>query len=234
MKPLFVLLALFVTWMALAGLGLAIVRWRLARSNRVSPAVRSPAPLRWLWSMAKAARLHRRLRTAVALIHLSPSKRADRGVTLSVDELRRDLEYQAVQLDQHLVVASRHPRSHRRGLLTSLEAQVVEVETLSVRLSGLSRPDGTPASGWQATPAPPEAFERISAQLDLLDAAQAELVEIERASGLVDLDELMANTQEPIAVAPPPPSQPLPLAYRRTGRPDDAVRASQAARADPS
>jgi hypothetical protein len=216
---LLVVMALFVTWMALAGLGLALIRWRLSRSNRVSPAVRSAAPLRWLWSMAKAARLHRRLRTAVALIHLAPSKRTERGVSLSVDELRRDLEYQAVQLDQHLVVASHHPRSHRRGLLVSLEVQVVEVETLAVRLSALSRPDGTPTSGWQATPAPPEAFERISSQLDLLDAAQAELMAIERASGLVDLDDLMAETQTPIATLPSPPAEPLPLAYRRTGRP---------------
>jgi len=214
-----VLLALFVTWMALAGLGLALLRWRMARANRVSPAVRSAAPLRWLWSAAKAARLHRRLRTAVALIHLAPTKRTERGVSLSVDELRRDLEYQAVQLDQHLVVASRHPRSHRRGLLISLEVQVVEVEKLAVRISSLSRPDGTPASGWQATPAPPEAFERISPQLDLLDAAQTELEQIERASGLVDLDQLMADTQQPIAVTPPPPPAPLPLDYRRTGRP---------------
>jgi hypothetical protein len=222
---LLVVMALFFTWLALAGLGLALIRWRMARSNRVSPAVRSAAPLRWLWSVTKAARLHRRLRTAVALIHLAPSRRAERGergVSLSVDELRRDLEYQAVQLDQHLVVASRHPRSHRRGLLANLEVQVTEVELLSMRLSSMSRPEGIPSSGWQATPAPPEVFERISAQLDLLDAAQDELMAIERASGLVDLDELMADTQSPIAVSPPPPSQPLPLAYRRTGRPDGA------------
>jgi hypothetical protein len=217
---LLVVVGLLVTWMALAGLGLALIRWRLARSNRVSPAVRSAAPLHWLWSVTKPARLHRRLRAAVALIHLAPSKRPERGVTLSVDALRRDLEYQAVQLDQHLVVASHHPRSHRRGLLANLEGQVDEVERLAMRLSSMTRPDGTPASGWQATPTPPEAFERISGQLDLLDAAQAELLEIERASGLVDLDELLADTQTPIAESPPPPPQPLPLAYRRTGRPD--------------
>ena len=45
----------------------------------------------------------------------------------------------------------------------------------------------------------------MSIQLDLLDAAQAELVEIERASGLVDLDALMVETREPVAITPPPP-----------------------------
>ena len=184
----------------------------------MSPAVRSPAPLRWLHSPLLAARLHRRLRAAVAMIHLAPSPRSHRAPSLSVDELRRQLEYQAVELDQHLVVAARHPRAYRRRLLRSLEEQVIEVERLSVRLSALSRPAGTPASGWSGPASPPEVLERIGNQLDLLDAAQAELAEIERASGLVDLDALMAETQAPVAITPPPPPAPVPVQTRRTGR----------------
>ena len=38
---------------------------RLRRRNRVSPRRRTAAPLNWLWSFRPAARLHRRLRTAV-------------------------------------------------------------------------------------------------------------------------------------------------------------------------
>ncbi len=216
---LLVLLAIFLTWVVLAGIGLSLVRWRLSRSNRVSPAVRSAAPMRWLWSYNRGARMHRRLRTAVALIHLAPSRRAHHSANLSVDELRRDLEHQAVVLDQHLVVAMHHPRSHRRGLLAALEVQVAEIERLSVRLSAMTRPEGAPASGWEANPpTSPEALDRISAQLDLLDVAQAELVEIERASGLVDLDQLLADTHTSVAVTPPPPPEPLSLHVRRTGR----------------
>ena len=111
---LLVLLALFVTWVALFGLGLGLERWRQSRANRVSPAVKSPAPIRWLGSWSRPARLHRRLRAAVVLIHLSPSPRTREAPSLSVDALRRDLEYQAVELDQHLVVAARHPRTYRR------------------------------------------------------------------------------------------------------------------------
>lgn len=213
------LLAIFLTWLVLAGLGLSLLRWRMGRANRVSPAVRSAAPARWLWSYNRGARLHRRLRTAVALIHLAPSRRAPDSPTLSVDELRRDLEHQAVVLDQHLVVAMHHPRSHRRGLLAALDTQVGEVERLAVRLSSMTRPEGTPSSGWEASPpTSPEVLERISGQLDLLDAAQAELVQVERASGLVDLDQLLADTHTPVAVTPPPPPEPLPLQVRRTGR----------------
>ena len=196
------LLALLVTWAALFGLGLVLVRWRLGRSNRVSPAVKSPAPLHWLYSWSRTARLHRRLRAAVALIHLSPSPRARQAPSLSVDALRRDLEYQAVELDQHLVVAARHPRAYRRGLLRSLDQQVVTIEALAVRLSSMMRPVDAPSTGWDAPATPPEVLQRIGQQLDLLDAAQTELVEIERASGLVDLDALMAETHTPVAITP--------------------------------
>lgn len=199
------LLAFTLTWVALGLVGFMVLRWRLSRANRVSPAVRSPARMAWLWAPSRAARLHRRLRTAVAMIHLSPSRRDRSAPSLSVEELRRELEYQAVELDQHLVVAASHPRSHRRGLLTSLDAQVAEVERLAVRLSAMARPGGTPSTGWDVPATPPEVLQRLSDQLDLLDAAQAELVEIERASGLVDVDALMAETRSPVAITPPPP-----------------------------
>ena len=214
-----ILLAMVATWVALGVIGFSLLRWRLGRANRVSPALRSPAPLLWLWSLSRAARMHRRLRTAVALIHLAPSRKVHASPSLSVDELRRDLEHQAVELDGHLVVAMHHPRSHRRGLLAALERQVAEVERLAIRLSSMTRQDGTPASGWEAMPSTaPEVLERISVQLDLLDTAQAELVEIERASGLVDVDSLLADTQSPVAVTPPPPPAPLSFTERRTGR----------------
>ncbi|HEY5154548.1 MAG TPA: hypothetical protein VIJ47_07430 [Acidimicrobiales bacterium] len=202
-EVLIALMAFTLTWVALAALGFVVLRWRLSRANRVSPAVKSPAGLLWLWAPTRAARLHRRLRTAVAMIHLAPSRRDRSTPTLSVDELRRELEYQCVELDQHLVVAARHPRSHRRGLLAALDTQVSEVERLAVRLSAMARPADAPASGWSEPSTPPEVLERLSQQLDLLDAAQAELVQIEQASGLVDLDALMVETREPVAFSPP-------------------------------
>jgi hypothetical protein len=48
---------------------------------------------------------------------------------------------------------------------------------------------------------------RISRQLDMLDRAQTELAEIERAAGLVDVDELLAPTTRPVAATPPPPAR---------------------------
>lgn len=208
-------LAFFVTWAAILSIAFVLLRWRLARANRVSPAMKSPAPLVWLYSPTHPARLHRRLRGATVEIHLSPTRRKREATNLSVDDLRRDLEYQAVELDHHLVAAARHPRSQRRQLLRQLEAQVAEVERLSVRLSRLSRPPGSPASGWELGDGPPEVLQRISHQLDLLDEAQAELSEIERAVGLVDVDQVMAPTRRPVAERLPRPKDEPPL--KRTG-----------------
>ena len=174
----------------------------------------APAPLRWLWSPAKAARLHRRLRTAVDLIHLAPIRR---GPSAARQPLGRRAAPRARVPGRRSSTSTwwwpvRHPRSHRRGLLANLEVQVVEVEQLSVRLSSMSRPEGTPASGWQATPAAARGLRaHLRPARPARRGAGRAQAEIERASGLVDLDELMADTQAPIAVTPPPPPQPLPL-----------------------
>jgi hypothetical protein len=209
-------LAFFITWIAIVTLAVVVVRWRLQRANRVSPAMRSPAPLTWLWLPTQPARLHRRLRAATTEIHLAPSRRArETSSSLSVDDLRRELEYQAVELDHHLVAAARHPRTQRRTLLRQLNGQVSEVEHLSIRLSRMTRTPGAPSSGWDVDPGPPEVLAHISQQLDLLDQAQEELTEIERAVGLVDVDRVMAPTKRSVAASLPVPANFQPNPPRR-------------------
>lgn len=201
------LLAFLATWIVLVTLAVLVLRWRLQRRNRVSPAVKSPAPLHWLVSPSQTARMHRRLQGAVAEIHLAPAHRRRRAPTTgsSVDEFRRELEYQAVELDYHLVIAARHPRRQRRPLMTSLDAQVTQVEQLSARLSRLARPAGVAPSGWDVAEQPPEVLSRLSRQLDLLDEASDELAEIERAAGLVDVDALLGRATDngPVEIGRP-------------------------------
>jgi len=197
--------AFFVTSIVIITIAIVMLRWRLRRANRVSPAMRSPAPILWLWSPRQPARLHRRLRTATSEIHLAPSRRRREMPSLSVDDLRRELEYQAVELDHHLVAAARHPATQRRALLRQLQGQVAEVERLSIRLSRMTRSPGRPSSGWDIASEPPEVLAHISQQLDLLDQAQEELTEIERAVGLVDVDRVLAPTKRPVAAPQPVP-----------------------------
>ena len=201
------LLAFLATWIVLVTLAVLVLRWRLQRRNRVSPAVKSPAPLHWLVSPSQTARMHRRLQGAVTQIHLAPAHRRRSAPTTgaSVDEFRRELEYQAVELDYHLVIAARHPRRQRRPLMTSLDAQVTQVEQLSARLSRLARPTGVAPSGWDIADQPPEVLSRLSRQLDMLDEASDELAEIERAAGLVDVDALLGRATDngPVEVGRP-------------------------------
>lgn len=227
-----VVTVLLVVWMAVLSAAVAYLAWRLQRANRVHPAHRTTAPLPWLWSPSQPARLHRRLRTAVqATAATAPARRTQRGPSTSIDELRAELEHHAVQLDRQVVVAARQPRPHRRDSLAELRPQVARLEALSVRLSRLRRPDGTPASGWDETTA--EALARIDGHLDLFDEANRELTEIERSAGfdeLQALEALLAGRMPPMPeVSPrrPPPPAPDLADVRRApapATPDGSVR----------
>ncbi len=74
-----------------------------------------------------------------------------------------------------------------------LRNQVTEIERLSARIVDLRRQAATPTAGVAAPgpPPPPEVLAQISDNLDLLEQAQAELAEIERASGLGDPSEVL-------------------------------------------
>jgi len=204
---LLALLIVFVTWVVLLAAAVATLRWALRRSNRVDPSRATAAPLAWLWSPTEPARLHRRLRTAVrASQPLTPDRRSERGPSLSVDELRRDLAHQAALIDDRVVLAARQPRHARRSQLYELRRQVAALEALSVRIAALGRPDGAPASGWDESPE--AAIARIGHTLDLLDDAHRELSELERCAhpdGLAVIEEAVDRDRTARAAAAPLP-----------------------------
>jgi hypothetical protein len=128
--------------LAVVGVGItvgaiALVVHTLAVRNRVVPGLRSPAPLGWLWSTRLAARLHRRLRTAVAAATASVAARGleDLGLADVVAELKQ----RAVELDAQLVLADRAPKPARRRMLRELQAETFELERLVERVMRMSR-----------------------------------------------------------------------------------------------
>lgn len=133
--------------------------WMLRRRNRVDPRIATHAPLWWLWSVGRCARLHRRLRSAVAHARLRPTARRDTLVA--------GLTAYACALDQRLVFAGRAPLAIRVTLLGPLAAEVVQVEHLAARLSGA-------VSGQMPGPAP-RGLEAIAERLDALEAARRDL-----------------------------------------------------------
>jgi hypothetical protein len=133
-----------------AAAGLHMLRVR----NRVVPDLRSPAPVRWLWSPRAAARLHRRLRGSVL------------GARLALDgsfsDLAREVEERAAALDREIVAADRARLPARLRLVADLRDEVVQVESLNQRLVAMSRTHRVDLTA-------------VRERLDALDAALREL-----------------------------------------------------------
>jgi hypothetical protein len=180
----------------LVGVGVAVFSWQLTRRNRVVRGVETAAPIAWLWAPTQPARLHRRLRTAVAPV---PRPHTDDS---PMSDLSKTLTSQAVTIDRDLVFVSRLPRSQRRPQLRRLRPQVSEVEVLSARLvHHHRRTTGLNAGVPQPTQAPAEVLADLGYRLDLLDRAHDELQAIEQANGLHD-PEMILNRIAPVEPAP--------------------------------
>ncbi|MGH8931444.1 MAG: hypothetical protein ACRDZO_12665 [Egibacteraceae bacterium] len=149
--------------------------WALRRWNRVDPRTPGLAPLRWLCSPSRCARLHRRLRMAVVNARMRP--RDDRPVRARSrrkapqDTLVAGLVAYACALDRQLVTASRAPFVFRIEQLAHLGAEISQVEHLAARLSGAQL-------GPLPSPPPPP-LRHIAERLDAVDAARRELDALE-------------------------------------------------------
>ena len=149
---LLIFVALFVL-MVLAVL--YTVHRTLVRRNQVVKGVRSPAPVSWLTSSRKEARLHRRLRAAGQRLELVP---ATEGLT----DVMRGLRVELVELDAHLVTVSRRPSPTRRADRGELVVRVQAIEDLVRRIEERSRGTGV-------------SLEELAERLDVLEAADDEL-----------------------------------------------------------
>jgi hypothetical protein len=152
-----------------------VALWRLRRRNRLHPSWPTEAPLHWLVHPGSAARLHRRLRAAVATAHHRQPGRGRRKVPhSSVDELVAELLHEAAALDEQLVLAGRAPASVRRRLLAVTAPQVTQLEALAGRLailvSASARPGGVPAA---------TAIRTLEDKLDALEVSRQEIADLE-------------------------------------------------------
>lgn len=172
MDPVLVVLIAIVVWLLVLSAGMALSLWLLGRRNRIRVDRPTIAPLTWLWSPARGARLHRRLRAAAGWVDADPSGAHDHLRTMLVD--------QAVELDRYVVQAGRSPRSHRRTMLTDASRRVGEVERLSVRVHALTDPGvGQRFTRYGPAPEVADNLDRLKEHLDLLEQANAELADLE-------------------------------------------------------
>ena len=155
MTVLLILLAVVVVLFAAAAGG---TRYALGRKNRVIAGVKSPAPLGWLTSGRREAKLHRRLRRSGRRLAIVPP-------TDDVADIITRLRIELVELDQYLVTVSRRPSEARRSDRKAVVERVEQIESLVRRVEERTRDDLVSLSD-------------LNERLDMLEAADDELTEL--------------------------------------------------------
>lgn len=163
-----VLLVLVVVLLAVVGGATALVALllhALTVRNRVAPDRPTRAPLSWLVAPDLAARLHRRLRAAIAMASVVRLGTAhDLGLVDVVDQL----DHRALDLDDQLVLASHAPKPTRRRMLRELQSEVAELERLAERTVRMAR-------AWTGARPSERGLAEVRERLDALEAALREL-----------------------------------------------------------
>src|SRR4051812_43818901 len=167
--------------LAMIMLGLAVMgaTWRrIQLRNEVSPRQRLRPPTHWLASPSACGRLHRRLRAAVAALHLvlplPRRRRRRRHEPSTLEDLAREIEAQAVALDRDLIVVDRLRGS---TAVAARRAMTGPSAPTGVRPRGVAAAAGG-AGGVPGAPPPPGAPATVAPRLDLLEAARAELAQM--------------------------------------------------------
>src|SRR5512135_392998 len=89
---------------------LLATRQALRASNRVSRKAAVAAPTRWVFSVGRPARLHRRLRNAVRAVHpLRPRRRKRLTTVGTLAYMATEIEAHAIALDADLVAIAQLP-----------------------------------------------------------------------------------------------------------------------------
>jgi hypothetical protein len=199
---LLMLLAALVSTVLVAVLVVVLAQRAIRKRNRVSPAVPSAAPTSWLGAPSAAARLHRRLKAAVAVAQAAA---AAAPTSDHIVEAAVELERMAVDLDARLVTVARIAAPQRKPHLAPLVAEVVKVETMASTLSVQAVQAQAPmVAGGHSSPMD-DLYERIEA----MEAARREVADIERDAGV--------DRVSPYAAQPPVAPQPAPPSGRRRG-----------------
>jgi hypothetical protein len=110
----------------IVGFGVALsVRGKrdFAKQNEVVPGRKSPAPASWAGAHSPEAKLHRRLGDAVRAAHGNP-----RLVELGLAAQTKQIEAEAMAIDERLVAAAGLPTSHRAAAVAEFEPQVTALE----------------------------------------------------------------------------------------------------------
>ncbi len=119
-------LLLVVAVVAVVAFGVALTvrsRREFAEQNEVVPGVESAAPASWAGAHTPEAKLHRRLKAAVEGARANP-----RLVELGLADRTRQIETDALAIDDRLVAAAALPERHRVDAVAAFEPAVAALE----------------------------------------------------------------------------------------------------------
>ena len=136
MTALIVLLLVVASAVVAATVVVRTNKRKFAEANVIVPGTETKAPAAWAGAHTPEARLHRRLRDAVAAVRASPAME---------DAFRMDarvsLEQQALAVDERLIAVAALPEGVRAGPMASVAAAVDAVEAAVAAL--VAGPEGT-------------------------------------------------------------------------------------------
>ncbi len=146
--------------------GAKAVKRSADRSLQIVPGVELDVPANWYGSHEAEARLHRRLRDAVASVRAAAAGDASLALTLS------QLEDHALRLDRHLINVARLPASARQPQVAEATRAVETFEELTAQTL-----TGATAYGLESSTSD---LSRLTDELGALEAARQEVEEIDR------------------------------------------------------
>ena len=188
------------TYLLLAGLVAAFVVGHVALrnaqdfsdANEIVPGVPTNAPKGWAGAHSPEARMHRRLRDAVAALQSNASLDAPDMVAI-----RADIEAQALAVDERLIAAAALSKAHREEPLRQIEEAVQSVEAAVASVVDLRGPSmGSIEQG----------LDDVRARLRHVEEAHAELEGLAPGSATFDAirDHIENTTPEPTQASEPP------------------------------
>lgn len=155
-------------WLVMFAVACTVAVITLRRTNRVVRSVPTDAPITWLLSLSRPARLHRQLRNLGTWM--------ERSSTSAHSDAWNQLLNEVVATDARLVVAARANTRVRAAGLDAIAATVRRLEDLATRLGKLDE-----ARSWPDQPVvPSDALEVLEHRIENLEAAHVDLADLER------------------------------------------------------
>ncbi len=154
-------------------------------ANEIVPGVPTNAPKEWAGAHTSEARMHRRLRDAVAALRSNASLDAP-----DMAPIRSDIEAQALAVDERLIAAAALSKPHREEPLRQIEDAVQAIEAAVASVVELRGPSmGSIEQG----------LDDVRTRLRHVEEAHAELDELQPGSTTFDAirDHIEQTTPDP-------------------------------------